>query len=88
MPFNRNRHDSQTYSCWHKNESMRYRCWGNHRKILECLMALTKSMPEVDCELFMPEEIHPSEALVTKQELKERFYQPNGYCLVCQNCVD
>ena len=29
-------HGSNTYSCWYKNESMTYRCWGLREKIAKC----------------------------------------------------
>jgi len=31
-----NYHSSRTYSCWHKNEGMTYRCFGDSKKITNC----------------------------------------------------
>ena len=81
-------YDKNEYSCHHKNEEMKYRCWGMSEKIAECSMALSQTQPEVDCEMFTEEEASPSIALVSKEELKEKFYQPNGLCLSCQNCLE
>ena len=83
-----NSHGERTYSHWHKNEGMTYRCWSEPEKIAECPLALTKTEPEVDCRRFIKEEAHPSEALVTKKGLREKFYQPDALCLSCQNCIE
>ena len=81
-------HGSRTYSCWHKNEGMTYRCWSKSKKIAECSMALAKTKPEVNCERFIEEEAHPLIALISKKGLREEFYQSDGLCLICQNCIE
>lgn len=35
-------HDERTYSCWHKNEGMKYRCWSDSGKIAKCPFAKDK----------------------------------------------
>jgi hypothetical protein len=80
-------HNSHEYSCWHKNPTMPNRCWGESEKTARCPMAITKTEPEVECHVFVKEEAHPAKALVTKEEIKERFYQPTGACLTCRNCI-
>lgn len=81
-------HGPRTYSCWHKNEGMKYRCWSESKKIAECPMALTNTKPEVECERFEPEKAHPLKALVTKEELRKKFYAPNYFCITCSNCLE
>jgi|WetSurMetagenome_2_1015567.scaffolds.fasta_scaffold159097_1 hypothetical protein len=29
-------HTPRMYSCWHKNEGMAFRCWGDKEKIKQC----------------------------------------------------
>jgi len=81
-------HDDNEYSCWHKNPKMPYRCWGEGEKIAKCPMALTETRPEVECSMFVSEEAHPTKARVTKEEIREKFYQPIGICMSCQNCIE
>ena len=85
---NDNPHDARTYSGWHKNEGMKYRCWGRPEEIAECEMALSRTKPEVECARFEREQAHPTKALVLKEELRERVYETDGLCLVCQNCLE
>lgn len=82
------RHSDRTYSCWHKNEGMKYRCWGDSEKVMECEMALVRTEPEVKCEKFVEEQAHPKQALVLKEEIRERFYEADGLCAICQNCFE
>lgn len=85
-------HSSQQYSCWHKNPGMQNRCWGNPKKMNECEMALTNLQPEVKCEIFKEyyqnQTAHPSEALVTKEEIREILCNTRNNCLSCQNCLE
>jgi len=80
-------HSSHEYSDHYKNTKMPYRCWDEDNKIAKCPMALTDTEPEVECSLFVPEKARPTKALVTKEEIKERFYQPTGICMACKNCI-
>lgn len=86
-PFSDNPHGLRTYSCWHKNESMTYRCWSDSKKIAQCPIAIAKTEPEVSCERFKKGEAHPSVALITKKGLREKFHQPDALCLTCENCI-
>lgn len=40
--FERDPHGENTYSCWHQNEGMKYRCWGNSEKMAKCPMVKAK----------------------------------------------
>jgi hypothetical protein len=81
-------HGDQDYSCWHENKGMSYKCHGNLNKIEACPMAMTVSRPEIPCELFAKERVHLRESLVSKEKLRENFYQDNGLCLSCGNCFE
>lgn len=81
-------HDARTYSCWYKNEGMRYGCWSKPSKIINCPMALAYTEPEINCEKFKKEKTSPLKALITKEGLKEQFYQPDELCISCENCLD
>jgi len=81
-------HGTRTYSVWHENKGMKYRCWGKSEKKLECELAVAKTQPEVPCQRFVSEEAHPKEALVLKEEIRERFYETDTLCAMCQNCFE
>jgi len=81
-------HGKRTYSCGHENEGMSHRCWSNPEKIAKCPIALTNTEPEVECERFVKEQTHPSVALVSKEGLKNEFYQPDALCISCGNCIE
>ncbi|MGD9276869.1 MAG: hypothetical protein PVJ67_06890 [Candidatus Pacearchaeota archaeon] len=51
-------------------------------------MALTQSVPEVDCSVFDSEEVHPTKALISKEDLRDKFYQANAVCISCRNCLE
>jgi hypothetical protein len=87
-PWGNDSHNERTYSTWHENKGMKYRCFGDFEKIANCEMALTETKPEVECERFETEKAHPSKALVLKEELRKRFYETDGLCLICQNCLE
>ena len=87
-PWQGDLHGEHTYSSWHENEGMKYRCGSNPEKIAKCPMALAKTEPKVKCERFVEEKAHPSKALVLKPELREKYYQTDGVCLSCQKCID
>jgi hypothetical protein len=87
-PFGEFSHGERTYSCWHKNEGMKYRCWGDSEKVMKCPMALCKTEPEVACEKFVEEQAHPKKAVVLKEEIREMFYQADGLCAICRNCFE
>ena len=36
--INGEKHWGRDYSCWHKNENMKYRCWSNSGKMKNCPM--------------------------------------------------
>ena len=80
-------HSSQTYSCHHENEGMKYRCWSRFEKMAECPMAVVETQPAVRCKRFEKERSHPSAALVPKSEIRARFYELGGLCDSCSNCI-
>lgn len=81
-------HGKSTWSGWYLNKGMKYRCDVRGNSVNGCSMAVTDTKPEFPCERFVPEEAHPNEALVLREEIRDRFYQADMMCASCQKCLE